>query len=44
VRSRHPLRLLKELKPRTHMLEEMGAVIDKALEKFENVLSSVEGV
>ena len=22
---RHPLRLAKELKPRTHMLEEMGA-------------------
>jgi glutamate-1-semialdehyde 2,1-aminomutase len=65
---RHPLRLLKELKPRTHMLEEMGAaymanglitlagsrmytsmadtdaVIDEALEKFERVLSSVEGL
>ena len=65
---RHPLRLLKELKPRMHMLEEMGAaymanglitlagsrmytsmadtdaVIDEALEKFERVLSSVEGV
>jgi glutamate-1-semialdehyde 2,1-aminomutase len=65
---RHPLRLLKELKPREHMLEEMGAaymanglitlagsrmytsmadtdaVIDEALEKFERVLSSVEGM
>jgi len=64
----NPIRLLKELKPRRHMMEEMGAaymanglitlagsrmytsmadtdvVIDEALNKFENVLSSVEGV
>ena len=62
----HPLRLAKELKPRKHMMEEMGAaymahglvtlagsrmytsmadtddVIDKALEQFEIVLTSVE--
>jgi len=65
---KHPLRLAKELKPRKHMIEEMGAaytasglitlagsrmytsmadtdeVIDDALERFERVLSSVEGV
>jgi glutamate-1-semialdehyde aminotransferase len=64
---RHPLRLAKELKPRKHMIEEMGAaylangiitlagsrmytsmadtdaVIDEALSRFENVLSSIEG-
>ncbi len=63
---RHPLRLLKELKPRKHMMEEMGAaymaggivtlagsrmytsmadtdeVIDDALARFEQVLTSVE--
>ena len=62
----HPLRLAKELKPRKHMMEEMGAaymakglvtlagsrmytsmadtdeVIDDALARFENVLTSVE--
>jgi glutamate-1-semialdehyde aminotransferase len=62
----HPLRLAKELKPRKHMMEEMGAaymanglvtlagsrmytsmadtdeVIDDALVRFENVLTSVE--
>jgi glutamate-1-semialdehyde aminotransferase len=61
----HPIRLLKGLKPRRHMMEEMGAaymanglitlagsrmytsmadtneVIDDALSRFENVLSSV---
>ncbi len=65
---RHPLRTLRELKPREHMIEEMGAaymanglitlagsrmytsladsdeVIDEALERFETVLSNVEGV
>ncbi len=65
---RHPLRTLRELKPREHMIEEMGAaymanglitlagsrmytsladsdnVIDEALERFEAVLSNVEGV
>ncbi len=64
----NPLKLARELKPRRHMLEEMGAaymanglitlagsrmytsmadtdlVIDQALEKFEGVLSSVEGL
>jgi glutamate-1-semialdehyde 2,1-aminomutase len=64
----HPLKLLKEMKPRKEMMEEMGAaymasglitlagsrmytsmadtddVIDAALEKFESVLSSVEGI
>jgi len=64
---KHPLRFAKEMKPRKHMLEEMGAaytasgvitlagsrmytsmadtdeVIDDALERFERVLSSVEG-
>ena len=64
----NPLKLARELKPRKHMLEEMGAaymanglitlagsrmytsmadtdaVIDEALEKFEGVLSSVEGL
>ena len=65
---KHPLRLAKELKPRKHMMEEMGAayaasgmitlagsrmytsmadtdeVIDDALERFERVLASVEGL
>jgi glutamate-1-semialdehyde 2,1-aminomutase len=65
---KNPLRLLRELKPRKHMMEEMGAaymsqglvtlagsrmytsmadtdeVIDEALNRFEDVLSSVEGV
>jgi len=65
---RHPLKLARELKPRKHMMEEMGAaymarglvtlagsraytsmadsddVIDEALNRFETVLSSVEGV
>jgi glutamate-1-semialdehyde 2,1-aminomutase len=65
---RHPLKLLRELKPRKHMMEEMGAaymaqgvvtlagsrmytsladtddVIDEALDRFESVLSRVEGV
>ena len=65
---KNPLRLMKELKPRKHMMEEMGAaymaqglitlagsrmytsladtdvVIDDALERFEEVLSGVEGV
>ncbi|MFA5873768.1 MAG: aminotransferase class III-fold pyridoxal phosphate-dependent enzyme, partial [Anaerolineales bacterium] len=64
----NPLKLARELKPRKHMLEEMGAaymanglitlagsrmytsmadtdlVIDEALNKFEGVLSSVEGL
>ena len=64
----NPLRTLRELKPREHMIEEMGAaymanglitlagsrmytsladsdeVIDEALERFEAVLSNVEGV
>jgi glutamate-1-semialdehyde 2,1-aminomutase len=64
---KHPLRFAKEMKPRKHMMEEMGAaytanglitlagsrmytsmadtdeVIDDALERFERVLSSVEG-
>jgi glutamate-1-semialdehyde aminotransferase len=63
-----PLKTKREIKPRKHMLEEMGAaymanglitlagsrmytsmadtdeVINEALEKFEVVLSSVEGV
>lgn len=65
---KHPLRLLRELKPRKHMIEEMGAaymaqgvitlagsrmytsmadtddVIDDALNRFEAVLSCIEGV
>ena len=65
---KNPLKTLKEIKSRRHMIEEMGAaymsqglitlagsrmytsmadtdeVIDDALEKFETVLSSVEGV
>jgi len=65
---RNPIRLARELKPRKHMMEEMGAaymaqglvtlagsrmytsmadtdeVIDSALERFEVVLSSVEGI
>ena len=64
---KNPLRLLKEMKPRKHMIEEMGAaymanglitlagsrmytsmadtdaIIDDALGRFDNVLSSVEG-
>ncbi len=64
----NPLKLARELKPRKHMMEEMGAaymasglitlagsrmytsmadtneVIEEALNKFENVLSSVEGL
>ena len=64
---KHPVRFAKEMKPRKHMIEEMGAaytangvitlagsrmytsmadtgeVIDDALERFERVLSSVEG-
>lgn len=65
---RRPLRFARQMKPRKHMMEEMGAayaangiitlagsrmytsmadtdeVIDDALERFERVLSSVEGV
>jgi len=65
---KHPVRFAKQMKPRKHMIEEMGAayaangiitlagsrmytsmadtddVIDDALERFERVLSSVEGV
>jgi len=65
---KNPLKTLKEIKSRRHMIEEMGAafmaeglitlagsrmytsmadtdgVIDHALEKFEAVLSSIEGV
>jgi hypothetical protein len=65
---KNPLKTLKEIKTRRHMMEEMGAaymaqglitlagsrvytsmadtdaVIDDALERFEVVLSSVEGV
>lgn len=65
---RNPLKLLRELKPRKQMMEEMGAaymaqgivtlagsraytsmadsdeVIDEALNRFETVLASVEGV
>lgn len=65
---KHPVRLLRELKPRKHMMEEMGAaymsqglitlagsrmytsmadtdeVIDDALNRFETVLSGIEGV
>jgi glutamate-1-semialdehyde 2,1-aminomutase len=65
---KNPIKLLRELKPRKHMIEEMGAaymaqglitlagsrmytsladtddVIDEALNRFEVVLSSVEGV
>jgi glutamate-1-semialdehyde 2,1-aminomutase len=65
---KNPLKLLREVKPRKHMLEEMGAaymsqglitlagsrmytsmadtdaVIDEALDRFETVLTSVEGV
>ena len=64
----NPLKLAKELKPRRHMMEEMGAaymasglitlagsrmytsmadtdqIIDDALDKFDSVLSSVEGL
>jgi len=64
----NPLKLARELKPRRHMIEEMGAaymasglitlagsrmytsmadtdqVIDETLNKFDGVLSSVEGV
>lgn len=65
---KNPIKLLRELKPRKHMIEEMGAaymaqglitlagsrmytsladtddVIDEALNRFESVLASVEGV
>ncbi len=65
---KRPVRFAKQMKPRKHMMEEMGAayaanglitlagsrmytsmadtddVIDDALERFERVLSSVEGV
>ena len=65
---KNPLKMLKEINSRKHMMEEMGAaymahglitlagsrmytsmadtdaVIDEALEKFEVVLSSVEGI
>lgn len=65
---KNPLKTLKEIKSRKHMIEEMGAaymanglitlagsrmytsmadtdvIVDQALEKFEMVLSSVEGV
>jgi glutamate-1-semialdehyde 2,1-aminomutase len=65
---RNPLRFARQMKPRKHMMEEMGAaymasglvtlagsrmytsmadtdeVIDDALERFERVLTSVEGV
>jgi glutamate-1-semialdehyde 2,1-aminomutase len=65
---KNPIKVLRELKPRKHMIEEMGAaymaaglitlagsrmytsladtdeVIDEALNRFETVLSSVEGV
>jgi glutamate-1-semialdehyde aminotransferase len=65
---KNPLRTMKEIKPRKHMIEEMGAafmaqglitlagsrmytsmadtdeVIDEALERFDVVLSSVEGI
>jgi glutamate-1-semialdehyde aminotransferase len=65
---KNPLKTLREIKPRKHMIEQMGAaymsqglitlagsrmytsmadtdeVIDEALERFEVVLSSVEGV
>ncbi len=64
---KNPIRLLRQLKPRKHMMEEMGAaymaqglvtlagsrmytsmadtddVIDEALERFEYVLTGVEG-
>ncbi len=66
--TRYPLKLLREVKPRKHMMEEMGAgymaqgvvtlagsriyasmadtdeIVDDALNRFETVLSSVEGV
>jgi glutamate-1-semialdehyde 2,1-aminomutase len=66
--TKNPIRLLREVKPRKHMMEEMGAaymsqglvtlagsrmytsmadtdaVIDDALNRFETVLSSVEGL
>ena len=65
---KNPLKLMREVKPRKHMMEEMGAaymaqglvtlagsrmytsladtdeVIDEALNRFEAVLASVEGV
>jgi glutamate-1-semialdehyde 2,1-aminomutase len=65
---KNPLKLMRELKPRKHMIEEMGAaymaqglitlagsrmytsmadtdeVIDEALNRFEDVLSGVEGL
>jgi glutamate-1-semialdehyde aminotransferase len=63
---KNPIKVLKEMKPRKHMMEEMGAaymangiitlagsrmytslatdeaVIDDALQRFEQVLTSVE--
>jgi glutamate-1-semialdehyde 2,1-aminomutase len=65
---KNPFKLMKEIKPRKHMMEEMGAaymasgvvtlagsrmytsmadtdeIIDEALNRFEHVLSSVEGL
>jgi glutamate-1-semialdehyde aminotransferase len=65
---KNPIKVLREMKPRKHMLEEMGAaytaqgiitlagsrmytsladtddVIDEALNRFDYVLASVEGV
>jgi glutamate-1-semialdehyde 2,1-aminomutase len=65
---KNPFKLMKEVKPRKHMMEEMGAaymasgvvtlagsrmytsmadtdeIIDEALNRFEQVLSSVEGL
>ena len=65
---KNPLKLMREVKPRKHMMEEMGAaymasgvvtlagsrmytsladtdgIIDEALNRFEHVLSSVEGL
>lgn len=65
---KNPIKLLKELKPRKHMIEQMGAaymanglitlagsrmytsmadtdeIIDEALQRFDLVLSSVEGL
>ena len=65
---KNPIKLFKQLKPRTHMMEEMGAaymaqgvvtlagsrmytsmadtdeIIDEALDRFESVLSCVEGL
>ncbi len=65
---KNPIKLLREMKPRKHMMEEMGAaymasglvtlagsrmytsmadsdeMIDEALNRFESVLASVEGI